>query len=77
MYINDLDYGISSDISKFADDIKIGRVVGSSHDAAALQGDLNKLYKWSEKWQIQFNISKSSVHNVSDSWLTRNRPPAG
>ena len=29
IYINDLDNGISSDISKFADDSKIGRIIKS------------------------------------------------
>ena len=27
IYINDLDSGVSSDISKFADDSKIGRII--------------------------------------------------
>ena len=44
IYINDLDSGISSDISKFADDTKIGRVITSHQDAGILQNELDNLY---------------------------------
>ncbi|KAK8727094.1 hypothetical protein OTU49_009939, partial [Cherax quadricarinatus] len=71
IYINDLDEGITSDISKFADDTKIGRIIDSNVDVRELQKDLDKLYSWSEKWQMQFNVDKckvlklGSVHNPS------------
>ena len=64
IYINDLETGINSDISKFADDTKIGRQVKNLDDARMLQDDLNRLYKWSEKWQMQFNINKCSIMSV-------------
>ena len=64
IYINDLDNGVSSDISKFADDTKIGRPIRSADDSKMLQEDLNKLHAWSEKWQMDFNITKCSVLNV-------------
>ncbi|XP_076034815.1 uncharacterized protein LOC143021293 [Oratosquilla oratoria] len=64
MYINDLDDGLNSDVSKFADDTKIGRLIRSGEDAQILQDDLNKLLTWSVKWQMNFNISKCSVLNV-------------
>ncbi|KAK8747068.1 hypothetical protein OTU49_016973, partial [Cherax quadricarinatus] len=71
IYINDLDEGITSDMSKFADDTKIGRIIVSNVDVRELQEDLDKLYSWSEKWQMQFNVDKckvlklGSVHNPS------------
>ena len=37
IYINDLDNGISSDISKFADDSKISRIIRSESDVKDLQ----------------------------------------
>ena len=39
IYINDLDSGISSDISKFADDSKIDRIIRSESGVKDLQGD--------------------------------------
>ena len=67
IYINDLDTGISSDVSKFADDTKIGRVIESDQDAAILQEELSRLYDWAEKWQMEFNVGKCSVMSVGRS----------
>ena len=64
IYINDLDSGISSDVSKFADDTKIGRVIKSDTDVIALQTDLDKMNEWSNIWQMKFNINKCKVLNV-------------
>ena len=61
IYINDLETGISSDISKFADDTKIGRQVRNIHDVRLLQEDLDRLHDWSEKWDMQFNVNKCSI----------------
>lgn len=58
IYINNIDSVISNDISKFADDTKKGRLTRFSHNTKALQNDLYKLYEWTEKREIQFNISK-------------------
>ena len=43
VYINDLDSGISSDISKFADNMKIGRIIRSDSDAITLHADFDRL----------------------------------
>ena len=43
IYIYDLEAGISSDISKFADDTKIGRPIKNKEDIRRLQEDLNRL----------------------------------
>ncbi len=59
-----MDTGISSDVSKFADDTKIGRVIQSGRDASALQGDLDKLFDWAGKWQMEFNVGKCSILSV-------------
>lgn len=64
MYINDLDSGITSSISKFADDTKIGRVINSQDDCISLQKDLDMLHKWSKDWQMEFNVEKCRVLNV-------------
>ena len=69
IYINDLDVGISSDVSKFVDDIKIGRVIRTEQDASDLQGDLERLYDWTRKWQMEFNFGNCSVMSAG-----RNNP---
>ena len=61
IYLNDLDSDISSNICKFADDTKIGRTINGPEDSQALQNDLNKLYEWSEKWQMKFSVEKCKM----------------
>ncbi len=43
IYINDVDSGISSEVSKFPDDTKVGRVIMTDQHARELQGDLDRL----------------------------------
>jgi len=31
-------------------------------DSTALQDDLNKLYNWSQEWQMTFNVEKLGVN---------------
>ena len=52
IYINDLDNNITSNVLKCADDIKVIRKVNNDGDKQHLQNDLDKLVKWSEKWQM-------------------------
>ena len=47
IYINDLDDSITSNVLKFADDTKLFRKVNT-----------DRLVKWSEKWQMLFNLGK-------------------
>ena len=55
IYINDLD---DSNVLKFADDTKLFRKVNTDGDKQHLQNDLDRLVKWSEKWQMLFNFGK-------------------
>ena len=43
---------------KFADDTKLFRKVKEIGDKPNLQEDIDKLVKWSEKWQMLFNFGK-------------------
>ena len=58
IYISDLDENITSNVLKFADDTKVFRRVNNDGDKKRLQNYLDKLIKWSEKWQMLFNFGK-------------------
>ncbi len=64
VYINDLDTGISTDVSKSTDDTEIGRIVESDKDAAILQEELGRLYDCAGKWQMEFNIGKCNIMSI-------------
>ena len=57
-YINDLDDSITSNVLKLADDTKLFRKVNTDGDKQHLQNDLDRLVKWSEKWQMLFSFGK-------------------
>ena len=61
IYINDMDKDIHSYMSFFADDAKLLRKVSAEDDCMTLQQDLDKLWEWSRKWEMDFNINKCSV----------------
>lgn len=50
------------DINKFADDMKIGRLIRSYSGVITLQPDLDRMNEWVNKWQMQLNIKKLIVH---------------
>ena len=57
VYINDLEEGVTGKILKFADDTKLFRKTKEIGDKK-LQDDIDKLVRWSEKWQMLFNFWK-------------------
>ena len=67
IYINDIDIGLLSKVSKFADDTKLGANVSSPEGVQQLQSDLQKLGEWSEKWQMPFNLAKCKVMHIGHS----------
>ena len=56
VYINDLEEGVTGNILKFADDTKQFRKTKEIGDKQNLQDDIDKLVRWSEKWQMLFNF---------------------
>ena len=56
--INDLEEGVTGKILKFADDTKLFRKVKKIGDKQHLQDDIDKLVKWSVKWNMLFNFGK-------------------
>jgi hypothetical protein len=64
MYVDGMDTGIISKLSKFADDTKLCHRAIREEDKMSLQKDLNKLIEWSETWQMNFNVSKCTVMHI-------------
>ena len=69
IYIND---DISSKVQKFADDTKVFRKV-SVRDKHNLQDDLDKLVKWSEKWQMNLLFGMAILLNLDKPQLRISR----
>ncbi len=61
MYINDMTEGVTSYMTIFADDAKIMRRVAKEEDCISLGQDLDRISKWSRKWEMTFNTKKCSV----------------
>ena len=64
IYINDLDLGLSSKVSKFPDDTKLGINASNPESVRALQRDLAAIGEWSTVWQMPFNLDKCHVLHV-------------
>ena len=54
-------------MNMFADDTKIMRRVKNQEDCNKLQEDLDRIYEWSKKWQMEFNANKSHVMKMGKS----------
>jgi len=66
VYINDVDkcaINITT-IKKFADDTKAANKIKDDQDRMNLQQALDKLVKWAEEWDMQFNINKCKVMHL-------------
>jgi hypothetical protein len=64
VFINDLPEVIKSTCKIFADDTK---VYNKADNKDILQTDLEALNKWSDKWNLYFNVSKCKVMHVGKS----------
>ena len=65
IYVNGLPEVVISTVKLFADDTKLYRVIKNEEDKLQLQEDLNNLQKWSETWQLPFNVEKCSTFGAS------------
>ena len=67
IFINDIDGAVdimNSILSKFADDTKWGRVVENEDDQKTFQEGLDSLMKWSQDWQMDFNVDKCHIMHI-------------
>ena len=73
IYINDLDNGIVSKISKFADDTKLYHSSRHPDKILELQEDFNRLIGWANTWQMNF-VEKCALmvtrYNTTTQWRT-------
>lgn len=67
IYINDMVEGVDSYMSLFADDAKIMRKIRNIKDCEELQSDLDRIYKWSRVWEMDFNAKKCRVLEMGKS----------
>ena len=72
IYINDITTNIHSELRLFADDILIYRPILSSSDQTSLQEDLTTLTKWANEWQMDFNVSKCNILQVTTHHTAKN-----
>ena len=69
VYIDDLDEGLTGNILKFADETKMFRKTKEIGDKQKLQDDIDKLVRWSDKWQMLFNVGKCKcTHRAWKHW---------
>ena len=73
IFVNDLpNVLLSSFILLFADNTKCVKTISEVSYCHFLQGDLNRLYQWSQDWNLHFDEEKCVVTHFS----TRNAPEA-
>ena len=51
----------------FVDDTKMCKWVKGEEDCNILQNDLDKIWKWSKEWEMEFNENKSHVMEMGKS----------
>ena len=61
VFINDLNTGLNSDASIFADDTKIGRCIENEKDCGQLQIDINRIVDWCSEWKMELNAEKCHI----------------
>ena len=49
---------------KFADDAKLAQAVHNVAGRDQLRDDLLNLFKWSEDWQMAFNVDKCKIMHI-------------
>ena len=62
LYNNDLPLCTRfSKVALFADDLKSSKIILSRQSCIELQSDIESMYKWSQLWQMDFNVIKCYI----------------
>ena len=64
IFANGVDSDIKSILLKFADDAKVFAKVNSDADSKQLQDDMNKLWEWAKRWQMEFNVDRCVTMHI-------------
>uniref|UniRef100_A0A8C5N1B7 Reverse transcriptase domain-containing protein n=1 Tax=Leptobrachium leishanense TaxID=445787 RepID=A0A8C5N1B7_9ANUR len=64
IFISDIAEGINGKVCLFADDTKICNRVDVPGGISQMTNDLGKLKKWSELWQLSFNVDKCEIMHL-------------
>ena len=64
LYANDLDFGISCKLFKFADDTKMVIPIKGLDDNINGQKNVDKLVGWADRWDMKYNESKCKVLHI-------------
>ena len=75
LYINDIGDNLTSTLRLFADDCLLYREITCSEDTIRLQADLDRVHQWSVKWQMEFNIGKGNILNITNASKNTYRHP--
>ena len=70
VYVNNMTEGVSRCRRLFADDARLLRKIINPKDCKKLQNDINKIYKWSTTWEIEFNTKKCHASEIEKSGMT-------
>ena len=66
LFINDIDNNIQSPLRLFADNTILYREIWSKDDHNIIQNDIQTLFKWSQTWKLDFNVSKCKILTISN-----------
>ena len=58
IFVNEIPSIVLSPVLMFADDKKFFHIIRNGQDYTELQNDLDLLHRWSQLWQLKFNVYK-------------------
>lgn len=61
LFLNHLDLGVNSEVTKFVDNIKLLRELRAREGCEELRRDLSTLDTWTSAWQMKFKMGKCKV----------------